>query len=452
MSTTIASTNYHPSTFINILSRPSPYGIETCSLPLGTYQPGQETIDFIRQARVLVLGAGGLGCEVLKNLALSGICNIDVIDMDTIDVTNLNRQFLFRAHDVGKMKSQVAAAFIEKRCPGVHVTAHTCRLQEKDTEFFKQFAVVIGGLDNVAARRWLNSQLHQMVERDDDGNVIPSTVIPFIDGGTEGFNGQARVIIPGLTSCFECSMDSFPPPTMFPLCTVAETPRKPEHCVAYCLFAVQKQLSNPESFKLLEEWEQKFGKDTKLDKDDGDHMSFLFDKAKERAGKFDIEGVTMQLTSGVVKRIIPAIASTNAIIAAACVNEVVKYLSYGSHLLHTYLMYLGKEGVYSHTFEYAQKEDCPVCMDAPQIITISGTSTTLEELLNQLQKDMQLEKPSAGMPGKALFMQNPPALRAKTQENLIKKCNELFQSGQVITITDPVFAMGKALNLQVNFQ
>jgi len=88
------------------------------------FEASEENFDFVsKTCKLLVIGAGGLGCELLKNLALLGFQNIHVIDMDTIDISNLNRQFLFRVGDIGKSKAEVAANFINKRIQGTHVVA-----------------------------------------------------------------------------------------------------------------------------------------------------------------------------------------------------------------------------------------------------------------------------------------------------------------------------------------
>lgn len=126
------------------------------------FQPGLELRDLIYEnAQVLVVGAGGLGCEVLKNLALLRITNIFVIDLDTIELSNLNRQFLFRHKDIGKYKAEVATNFIKNKFPHINIKWSNKKIQEFTSEFFKQFHVIIGGLDNLEARRWLNETLHK---------------------------------------------------------------------------------------------------------------------------------------------------------------------------------------------------------------------------------------------------------------------------------------------------
>ena len=170
----------------------------------------------------------------------------------------------FRKADVGKPKATVAAEFVQKRVAGVKVEAHSCPIQDKEAAWYKQFQVIVMGLDSIEARRWLNAMACSLVEyeADEAGVRKPKleTVIPLVDGGTEGFAGHVRVIYPGVNACFECTLDLFPPQQAVPLCTIAETPRNAAHCILYAHL-----IEYPKHFP-----------DAKADKDDPQYQQWVY--------------------------------------------------------------------------------------------------------------------------------------------------------------------------------
>jgi len=384
------------------------------------------------------VGAGGLGCEILKDLALSGFSDIHVIDLDTIDLSNLNRQFLFRKNDVGKPKSEIAANFIMKRCKGVKVQWYNKPIQEFGTKWYKQFHFVIAGLDNVEARQWLNQTLVDLATTDEEGDVDPNSVVFLVDGGTEGFNGQARVFVPHVTSCFECSINSMAPARGYPVCTIKNVPRLPEHCIMY---AYQMMWPLLEEFKSATEYRlyqpKQPGDETqpaavKLDKDDPHHMTWIMDRAKERADKFGIKGVTYNMTMQVVKNIIPAIASTNALVSAACVNEVLKLKTACGQRMDNFFMYIGKGalGVSSEVIKYQRNPNCPVCHK--RLFIKAGKGTPLKGLMDKVQAAGQFETaPSIAFQGQILYSEK----LVFTHGNLDKPAETLLKAGEIVIAT-----------------
>lgn len=391
------------------------------------FEPAAEFLPFLRtSARVLVVGAGGLGCELLKDLALTGFGNLDVIDMDTIDVSNLNRQFLFRMEDVGRPKSVVAAARVAERVAGVTVTPHVGRIEDKPLEWYSDFHIIVLGLDSLEARRFMNAVACSFLSYTPDGTPDLATVKPIIDGGTEGFKGHARVILPGVTPCFECTLWLFPPQVTFPLCTLAETPRSPAHCVEWA--------------HLLEWGRARPGEE--FDADNEEHMAWVHDQALRRAAQHGIEGVTPAFTAGVVKNIVPAIASTNAIIAAACALEAFKIATLAAPGLDNYLLYMGGEGTYSLTSKYEADPGCPLCSAGVEVGAGPGDSLQafLEGVagtpaLTERAKGGSLAGPSVSLDGVPLYARG--AFEADTAANLDKTLTELgVSNGTILVVND----------------
>ncbi|TKR67999.1 hypothetical protein L596_024055 [Steinernema carpocapsae] len=401
------------------------------------FEPGQANMESVHKCKILVVGAGGLGCEILKNLALSGFKHIEVIDMDTIDLSNLNRQFLFREKDVGNSKAETAAAFIESRVDGCKVVSHNCKIQEKGAYFYRSFSIIICGLDSIVARRWLNDMLCSLVQYDESGELDTSTIIPLIDGGTEGFKGNARVIYPHFSPCVDCTLDLYPPQINFPLCTIAHTPRLPEHCVEYTKV-------------ILWEKEKPFGDDA-LDGDNPDHVQWAFEKAAARAKEYDIRGVDIRLTQGVLKRIIPAVASTNAVIAASCALEALKLASNISCPLNNYLNFSDIEGIHFSVVTLEKEPGCLVCSRDTRSIEVPE-GATLSYFIDKLKDEFQLRNPSVQSSQNILFMLNSlmPDLEPVSKGNLGKTLNDLgLSNGDEVIVADE--SLNKPITLQMKF-
>lgn len=179
----------------------------------------------VRSQPLLLVGCGGIGCEVIKNLLLMGFNNIKMIDLDTIDVSNLNRQFLFNKTHINQSKAlvsaKVARSLFANGRSDLNVTPiHGSILSaDYDVEYFKSFSLVINALDNRQARSHVN-------------RMCLAADVPLIESGTEGYLGQTFLIKKNVTACYECNGPTADQKT-FASCTIRNTPSLPIHCIVW---------------------------------------------------------------------------------------------------------------------------------------------------------------------------------------------------------------------------
>ncbi len=149
----------------------------------------------VEEAKILIVGAGALGNEVIQNLALMGAGYLYIIDFDTIEAANLSRSPLFRESDSGRQKAEVAAARAKELNPDIHVQyMHGDVTAKLGLGVFRRMDVIIGCLDNREARLAVNRFAYWMNK-------------PWVDGAIQELLGLVRVFIPGQGACFECTLN-----------------------------------------------------------------------------------------------------------------------------------------------------------------------------------------------------------------------------------------------------
>jgi len=207
-------------------SKPSniqPYNNEFCRYNEQVKIFGREIQEKINNSKIFVVGAGAIGCEHLKNFSMMGIGNIVVTDMDNIEKSNLNRQFLFRSHDIGKSKSYVAAREAKKINPLINIQSYEHKVCPETSQifnepFYKGLLCVANALDNVQARLYVDSQCVMYK-------------VPLLESGTLGSKGNTQSIIPHMTENYGSTHD--PQEKSVPICTLKNFPYMIEHCIQY---------------------------------------------------------------------------------------------------------------------------------------------------------------------------------------------------------------------------
>lgn len=189
---------------------------------------GKEFQEKLQNLKYFVVGAGAIGCELLKNFAMMGIGSypngfIAVTDMDTIERSNLNRQFLFRDKDIGQLKSTTAAAAVKVMNPTVNIKPFQDRVGAEtehiyNDDFFNQLDGVCNALDNVDARLYVDRRCVYYRK-------------PLLESGTLGTKGNVQVVVPYLTESYGSSHD--PPEKSIPICTLKNFPNQIEHTLQW---------------------------------------------------------------------------------------------------------------------------------------------------------------------------------------------------------------------------
>lgn len=191
---------------------------------------GNNVVNYLSTLNVFMVGCGAIGCEMLKNLALLGVScgsnggKLTVTDNDTIEKSNLNRQFLFKSKHVGMSKSVVAGSVAKEINPSLNLQSLQYKVCPDTQEsiftdlFFKSNDIIVNALDNVEARRYMDAR-------------CMSNQLPLVESGTMGPKGHVQVVVPFLSESYSSQSD--PPDIQYPFCTLKTFPTRIEHTIQW---------------------------------------------------------------------------------------------------------------------------------------------------------------------------------------------------------------------------
>lgn len=287
----------------------------------------------VKNSRVLIAGVGGLGCEIAKNLSMLGIGHIDLVDLDIIEHSNLNRQILFAGAKIGEPKAVVAARKLKDINPNITVKGYHTSLERLNPAIYQAADVIIGGLDSMNARLNLNAQCVRFK-------------IPLVDGGVSGYHGHVYTIFPYQNACYECN----PLPAVenddMAACTVVGIPRKRIHCV----------------FKGDMAFREKFDRDP--DPKNVNEIKFIQKVANDLVQEHNfLPEYTVDDIVKIIDRHDPGIITINAVISALQSHEAVKILHWKKghkglgEPIQDYIIFNGM----TMKFYHIEKKRNPVC-------------------------------------------------------------------------------------------
>lgn len=325
----------------------------------------------INEAKVLIVGIGALGCEIAKNLALVGVRHLILVDMDTIEISNLSRQILFEEEDQGRLKAEVAARKLKKLNPRLEVEHYPTKFQEVPLEVFKRIDVIAGGLDSFKARFDLNKLAHNLR-------------IPYVDGAATGFKGNVQVIIPDgwkqiskSTPCLKCY---FPVPPadekIYAACTIPGQPRSREQCI----------------IKAEDEYVKVHGAPEKLTPTILHEISNIATRLSVESPYTGDTTFRMEEVDNILNNKIPSILTVMAVISGIVSHEVLKIIhrqkgrDIGSILDPPYLEYNSVYGLFT-PFKLEKDRNCIVCGKKRTVVSVKiPRSATFEDLFHELKK------------------------------------------------------------------